>query len=70
MPIALFMIVKNVSNQYDYYHFVMEDWFHQDRNTLEYTLNKKFTTSKFYKLENEYDRDMFNTFYDIQKHVI
>jgi hypothetical protein len=66
----LYMIVKNSSNQYDHYHFVMEDWFDQDRNTLEYTLNTKFTTPKFYKIETKYDIDPINTFYDIQKNSI
>jgi hypothetical protein len=63
----LYMIVKNNSNQYDHYHFVMEDWFDQDRNTLEYTLNTKFTTPKFYKIETGDERGLINTFYGIQK---
>ena len=64
------MIVKNNSNQYDHYHFVMEDWFDQDRNTLEYTLNTKFTTLKFYKIETDDESGLINTFYDIQKNSI
>ncbi len=66
----LYMIVKNNSNQYDYYHFVVEDWFNQDINTLEYKLNFKFTTPKFYKIKNKYDHNTINTFYDIRKHSI
>lgn len=66
----LYIVVKNSINHYDYYHFVMEDWFNQDINTLEYTLNAKFTTPKFYKIENESDHDTINNFYNIRKHSI
>ena len=59
----LYLVVKNDKNQYDYYHFHMEDWFNQDRNTLYYNLEIKFTTLKFYKIQTEDKYYLINDFY-------
>lgn len=66
----LYMIVKNNSNQYDYYHFVLENWFDQDSNTLEYSIYEKFTTPKLHMLKDQEGYDPRHDFHAIQKQSI